>query len=321
MSFTGDIKKEIISLGLGGKKGGLAERKAGLSAFIRTSGALGIKDGTPSFFIVSETENVAEFFMRVFGETFGCELSVTHASMDRRTRRDKLLLQCPADHTENVLKELKLLKRSGEDFREDISETLTATERQKIAYAQGAFLGGGSCTLPSEGGGTGYHLEIVFSEKKPARAFCRLLEELEVLPKMLERKAEYVVYMKSKESISDFLSVLGVKNALRRFSEVVEKRDESNAENRAKNCMQGNADKAAKAAVSQVLAIRKLAQGGNWEDLSEELKELATTRLLNPAMSLQELADMLKISKSCLNHRMRKLMSLAEKSEEERREL
>lgn len=321
MSFTGDIKKEIISLGLGGKKGGLAEKKAGLSAFIRTSGELGIKDGTPAFFIVSETENVAEFFMRVFGETFGCELYVTHASMDRRTRRDKLLLQCAPSHTKGVLKELKLLKRTGEDFREDISETLTATERQKIAYVQGAFLGGGSCTMPSESGGTGYHLEIVFAEKKPALAFCRLLEELELLPKMLERKEEYVVYMKSKESISDFLSVIGAENALRRFSEVVEKRDEANAENRAKNCIQGNADKTAKAAVNQVLAIRKLESAGNWEDMSEELKTLATTRLLYPTMSLQELADTLKISKSCLNHRMRRLMTLAEKVNEERREL
>ena len=316
MSFTTDIKKEIISLGLGGKKGGLAEKKAGLSAFVRTSGELGIHDGNPAFFIVSETESVAEFFMRIFAETFGCELSVTHASMDRMSRRDKLLLQCPTAYTEEVLSALKLLKRSGKEIREGISETLTATERQKMAYVQGAFLGGGSCTLPNESGTTGYHMEVIFSDKKTARDFCRILEEFELLPKLMERKESHVVYMKSKESISDFLSVLGVKNALRKFSSIVEKRDESNAENRAKNCMQGNADKSAKAAVQQVIAIRKLAQGSNWTEISEELKEVATLRLLNPAVSLQELADMLKISKSCLNHRMRRLMSLAEKVKE-----
>lgn len=317
MSFTSDIKKEIITRGLGGKKGGLAEKKAGLSAFVRTSGELGIKDGNPAFFIVSETENVAEFFMRIFAETFGYELSVTHATMDRMSGRDKLLIQCPAAHTEEVLRELKLLKRSGKELREGISESLTAEEMQKAAYVQGAFLGGGSCTLPNESGKTGYHLEIIFSERKTARDFCYLLSEFELLPKLLERKEDFVVYMKSKEMISDFLSIIGVKNSLRKFSELVERRDESNHDNRAKNCMQGNADKTATASVKQVMAIRKLAQGSNWEDLSEELKELATARLTHPSMTLQELADMFKVSKSCLNHRMRRLMALAEKVKEE----
>jgi hypothetical protein len=46
---------------------------------------------------------------------------------------------------------------------------------------------------------------------------------------------------------------------------------------------------------------------------SEELKELAELRVKQPSKSLQELADSLKVSKSCLNHRMRKLMELANK--------
>ena len=70
MSFTSDIKKEIIARGIGQGEGGLMEKKAALSAFIRTSGFLGEKDGLPNFFIVSETENVAEFFMTIFCENF-----------------------------------------------------------------------------------------------------------------------------------------------------------------------------------------------------------------------------------------------------------
>ena len=49
--------------------------------------------------------------------------------------------------------------------------------------------------------------------------------------------------------------------------------------------------------------------------VTEELKELALFRLENPAMSLQEIANSLKIGKSCLNHRMRRLVELAEKIE------
>ena len=68
MNFTSDVKRELISQ----KReftGGAA--KAALSAFIRTSGQLGVVDGVPNFFIVSETENVAEFFSALFFETFG----------------------------------------------------------------------------------------------------------------------------------------------------------------------------------------------------------------------------------------------------------
>ena len=129
------------------------------------------------------------------------------------------------------------------------------------------------------------------------------------------KSTDYVVYIKSKELISDFLSILGAENALRKFSILVEKRDKANHSNRAQNCMAGNTDKTMIASVKQVVAIEKLRKWSGFEDLSEELKSLATMRLEHPAESLQELADRLKISKSCLNHRMRKLIDLSAKCE------
>ena len=314
MNFTSDVKKEIISRGIGQGGDGLAEKKAGFSAFVRTCGELGIRDGKPNFFLVSETENVAEFFMSAFSEVFGSALYVTHVTRDRMSGRDKLLLQCPASEAEKVLKALCLLKKSGE-FREGISASLVSTEERKIAYIRGAFLGGGSCTLPTEDGKTGYHLEVVFTEKKTARDFCGILEEFEIIAKRTERKETQVVYIKSKEQISDFLAVIGTANALKKLSAIVEKRDRANHNNRAQNCMAGNADKAAIASVKQVVAIKKLQESGVLNDLSEELKVLAKARVENTSMSLQELADMLKISKSCLNHRMRRLTELAEQTE------
>ncbi|MBQ9728868.1 MAG: DNA-binding protein WhiA [Clostridia bacterium] len=319
MSFTSDVKKEIIALGLGGQgKGTVAANKAGLSAFVQTSGEVGFKDGKPTFFLVSETENVAEFFTATFMETFGTELSITHATMDRMSGRDKLVLQCAPTRAETVLKELGLIKRSGKDFREGISAVLVNDETKKIGYIRGAFLGGGSCTLPKETGQTGYHLEIVFAKKKAAMDFCDLLSEFELIVKLIERKDTYVVYLKSKEAISDFLAVVGAQNALKKFSAFSKKRDEANRSNRAQNCMAGNADKTTIAAVKQVVAIRKLVKKKSFEDLSEELKTLARFRLENPTMSLQELADSLKISKSCLSHRMRRLIELSETTKEKK---
>lgn len=312
MNFTADVKKEIISRKKTvEKRSALTVKKAALSAFVRTSGIVGINDGAPTFFLVSETENVAEYFMSVFLEVFGVELSVTHATMNKMSGRDKLVLQCPKSVSSDVLRDLGLLKRDRKQFKEGIAASLVKDDSCKMAYIQGAFLGGGSCILPT-GKSLGYHLEIVFNDKKTARDFCLLLAEFELIAKLVERKETYVVYVKSKEVISDFLSVLGVENTLKRFTAFLEKRDEANNDNRAKNCMAGNADKSAIAAVKQVVAIRKIEEKTHFKDLSEELVTLAKARLKNPVMTLKELSELLDISKSCLNHRLRKLMEIAE---------
>ena len=311
MSFTTDVKKEIISRCEYDEK----QCKAALSAFIRTSGNVGLTSGEPNFFIVSETENVAEFFMQIFSETFGCDLSITHVTHDRMSGRGKLLLQCPSANTKAVLSALGFIKRNGE-LREGVLNSLVGEEENKIAYIQGAFLGGGSCTIPNESGKTGYHLEIVFSNKTAAKDFCRILNGFELIAKLTERKETYVVYLKSKEIISDFLSLIGAENALRKFSILVEKRDEANRNNRAQNCMAGNADKAATASAKQVLAIRRLIESKTADEINEELFLTAKARLEYPLKSMQELADYMNVSKSCLNHRMRRLMELASKIEE-----
>ena len=308
MNFTSDIKKEIILRGIDGR----AARKAALSAFVRTSGQFSGRAGRPEFVIVTETENVAEFFTALFGDVFGEELTVARAAVDRMSGRGKLLLECPASVREKALKELGLLSRSG-GFSAGIAAKLVPDRDCALAYVKGAFLGGGSCILPGkEGGKTGYHLEFVFPGKRAAEDFCALLEENDLLAKAVERKDTVVVYIKSKEMISDFLSVVGAENALKKFSGLVEKRDESNRRIRAANCFSGNADKSASASVRQVMAIRRISEGAGLGSLDAELRATAEARLENPALSLQELADRLGIGKSCLSHRLRRLEALAE---------
>ena len=309
MNFTSEIKKELVSRFGGGET--TDGKRAALSAFVRTSGTLGIAQNAPTFFLVSETEIVAELFMRLFFETFETELSVTHATTDKKSGKGKLVLQSHGADTSDILRGLGLLKRDEKDFRTGIANSLLKNERAEIAYIKGAFLGGGSCTLPT-GKTVGYHLEIVFSDKKTALDFCLLLERYELIAKWIERKENFVVYIKSKELISDFLSLVGAESCLKKFNAFVEKRDEANRDNRAKNCFAGNADKTAIAAVKQVVAIGKIEKETGLASLSEDLYALAKARLKHPHKSLKELSEMLGVSKSCLNHRMRKLMEIAE---------
>lgn len=321
MNFTTEIKKEIISQIQKSKRKSSKRRSddrnlclALISAYLRASAEFGIKDGVPTFFIVTETESVAEFFISTFTEIFSAELTVV-ATMDRLSGRDKLVLQCPISYSRGILTELGLLTEDGNDFNLGIADVFKTDPNLQSEYIKGVFLSSGSCMIPEEKSRKGYHLEFVFSEQQTAEEFCELLLEKELLAKIIARKETFIVYIKHKEIISDFLSIIETEHCLRRFSELVEKRDEANQSNRAANCFAGNFEKTVNASVKQVMAIEKLKNSSCFQDLADELKDLALFRLENPAMSLQEIADSLKIGKSCLNHRMRRLVQLAEKLE------
>lgn len=310
MNFTSDVKKELMKLPCGKE-----ESRAALSAYFSACGVFAESGtGEPEFFLVSETERVAEFFTGLFYNLFGERLSVSRAVKDRLSGRSRLILECPRG-AKNALETLELYKPSA-GFTVGVPQVFKENDAARRAYICGAFLGGGSITLPADGKKTGYHLEIAFpaeedGESAVAEEFAALAEADDLLLKCVKRGGETVAYMKSKEAISDFLSVLGAENALKKFGAFCEEREKNNNLNRAANCSSFNADKTATAAVKQVLAIEKIVAAGADTTLAAPLKELIALRLARPELSLQELADELGVSKSCLSHRMRKLTEIA----------
>lgn len=310
MNFTSDVKKELMKLPCGKE-----ESRAALSAYFSACGVFAESGtGEPEFFLVSETERVAEFFTGLFYNLFGERLIVSRAVKDRLSGRSRLILECPRE-AKNALVTLGLYK-PGAGFTVGVPQVFKENDAARRAYICGAFLGGGSITLPADGKKTGYHLEIAFpaeedGESAVAEEFAALAEADDLLLKCVKRGGETVAYMKSKEAISDFLSVLGAENALKKFGAFCEEREKNNNLNRAANCSSFNADKTATAAVKQVLAIEKIVAAGADTTLAAPLKELIALRLARPELSLQELADELGVSKSCLSHRMRKLTEIA----------
>jgi F-type H+-transporting ATPase subunit b len=143
-----NIKKEIIShSGLFGKKME-GERKAAIAAFLRTSGDIGLTaDGAPVFYFVSETENVAEYFMSLFYETFATELYISYATMDKMSGRDKLVLQCPTEHALAVAQALGVLKRSG-GIKEEISASLFSCSTEYSVLILSIYLSTSSLLNP-----------------------------------------------------------------------------------------------------------------------------------------------------------------------------
>lgn len=310
LSFTEEIKNEITSETVTDPNCRLAV----LSAFIRTSGSILSRGGNFGFEIVTENERTAEFFTDML-ENLGLSLTVSGAKFDLLSGKDKLAFECVSEKSDSLLKDLGIVgeDNEGKFITFGIDEALISKEKSKIAFLKGAFLGGGSCTLPEEGtySRTGYHFEIAFANKLTASDFCDLLCDFEILAKLVTRKDSAVVYVKSKEVISDILHAMSCENSLKKLNRRVEHKDRQNNANRVNNCSVSNIDKTVTASVKLVRAIEIISQTIGLQSLEKPLFDVAECRLADKNASMQELAERLNISKSCINHRMRKILEIA----------
>lgn len=315
INFTGEIKRELVKKGFENA----CCKTAALSAFLRVTGSIVRSAEGIGFEFVTESERVAEYFIGLAEELFGAELQIVQAGTDRRSGRGRLVFRCLSERSLYILFELGIAERDGDgvSLRFDIGDYLLENECCKRAFIAGAFCGSGSCTLPKEDGTGGYHLEVVFSYRALAEEFCALLEGFDILAKCVLRKNDFVVYLKSRESISDFLSLVGAERSLASLDAVSLQKDTRNRINRIANCMQKNYDKSVLASVAQVRAIERLQEADGLASLDAGLRAVALARLEDKEATLTELAQRLGISKSCINHRFRKLIKTAEEISEE----
>ena len=178
----------------------------------------------------------------------------------------------------------------------------------RSALLRGAFLAGGSVTDPRKG----YHLELATSHHSVSREVLALMRELDQEPKSAQRKGNAVIYFKQSEKIEDFLTCIGAPLAAMEVMNAKLERDLRGKVNRRVNCDAANLDKAVEAAMSQVEAIRRLEGDGTLIALPDKLREAAALRLAHPEDTLAQLAQRCDppITKSALNHRLRKLVEL-----------
>ena len=139
------------------------------------------------------------------------------------------------------------------------------------------------------------------------------MEEVGFAPKCVTRAGSHVLYFKQSDQIEDFLTTLGAPVCAMGIMEAKVEKDLRNGVNRRVNCETANLGKAVDAAQEQLAAIRRLKERGLYEELPQKLKETAQLRQDHPEATLLELSQMQDppVSKSAINHRMRKLMELS----------
>ncbi len=297
MSFSFDTKNELCRLPVQRRCCAQAEAY-GILLYCHTFSSSEVR-------IITENPNFAARLPRLFQRAFDL-------SFDRRPDQDqsgKMVFQIRSrEKLDHIIDQL------GYDPRQSlalhINFAMVEEECCRAAFLRGCFFAGGSITDPFKR----YHLELTGSHLQASRELEVLLRESGYPPKSVARNGSSVTYFKQSRQIEDFLTLIGAPAAAMRIMSAKVEKDIRNSVNRRLNCDSANLDKAVEAAQNQGACIRKLEAAGRLQELPDKLQETAALRLAHPELSLSELAELFDppVTKSCLNHRLRKLAELAE---------
>ena len=294
MSFSSDAKAELCRDALPRKCCALAEA---CGVLLYCSGVSG-----EQLKLVTESEAFAARLPKLFRRAF---------------RLDFDEIQDGAKHT-LLIRDREKIARIFEAIGYSPAESITLHVNYGLlekdccrqAFLRGAFLSGGSVTDPAKR----YHLELATNHHKVSRETESLLLDQSFAPKATLRNGSSILYFKQSEVIEDFLAWLGAPVAAMGVMEAKIEKGMKNKINRIVNCDNANTSKVVEAAQTQIAAIRALRERGRFDALPDKLRQTAELREENPEANLTELAELFDppLTKSALNHRLRKLCELSE---------
>jgi DNA-binding protein WhiA len=180
----------------------------------------------------------------------------------------------------------------------------------RSAFLRGCLIGAGSANAPQKEA----HLEIVTSQQVLAADLARLLTDLEFHPGLLFRRGSHVVYLKGRDEVAGLLALTGAHESALMVEEQAVMKEVRSRANRLANCDAANLRRTSSAASRQLEAIATLERSGRLQRMPPALREVAELRVRYPYMTLSELAEVEEVglSRSAVNHRLRRLVKAAE---------
>ncbi|HLR91498.1 MAG TPA: DNA-binding protein WhiA [Atopostipes sp.] len=305
MSYASDVKKELTMLEVHPE-----HAKAELAALIRLNGEL--KEVNDVVFVTVQTEN-ASIARRVYSlikKLYDVRAEISVRKRMKLNKNNVYFIRLNQE-AKQVLMELEIFEAMLHEI--NLPNSIKENEQKARSYLRGAFLARGSVNSPET---NSYHLEIHSTNQAINQDNLEMMEMFDLNPKVHERRnGGYMTYLKEAEKIADFLGIIGANNSLFRFEDIRIVRDMRNSVNRLVNCEQANLNKTVDAASKQIEAILLIDQEVGLESLPEKTQEIAQLRLEHPEASLKELGELVPgdpISKSAVNHRMRKITKMAD---------
>ncbi|MDE7477076.1 MAG: DNA-binding protein WhiA [Lachnospiraceae bacterium] len=298
MSFSGDVKEELVKLENDARHCQIAELAAifGYSGAIRTD-----ETGAYVIEIQSDAPFVAVRCQMLLQKLFRFDQSLSDEQGQNILHLDKT----DSDVIKKILQTIK--------YKEDnlVNPLVIKSLCCKRAYLRGAFLSIGSMSNPEKG----YHLEFVCGDTQQAGQLMDILMFCNIRAKVVARKKYQVVYIKESEEIVELLNVIGAHISLMNLENLRILKDMRNSINRRVNCEAANITKTVNAATKQIDDIQYIKEHYGFDNLADNLRQMAELRLEYPDATLKELGEHLTptVGKSGVNHRLRKLSELAEK--------
>ena len=305
MSYASEVKKELTMLEVH-----FGNAKAELMALIRMNGSLGIYNH--KFVLNVQTENpaIAWRIYKLLKQFYDIdsELLVRRKMKLKKNNLYIVRLKTGSDH---ILKDLDIL--DGFQIKETVPLKFLDDDAKVRSYLRGAFLAAGSVNNPET---SRYHLEIYSLYEDHNNTICEMMNRYGLNARKTERRSGYITYLKEAEKIADFLSLIGATNSMLKFEDIRIVRDMRNSVNRIVNCETANMNKVADAARKQIENIDYIERTVGLSKLPDKLQAVAQARKAHPEVSLKELGELVAggpISKSGVNHRLRKINEFAQK--------
>lgn len=305
MSYASEVKKELTSLTVHRDNA-----KAELMALIRMNGTISIKNHHFVLNVSSENPAIARRMYQLLTQFYGItgELSVRK---QMKLKKNNLYILRVNESASELLDDLKIF--DGVQLVDRVPVELLTKDSQIRSYLRGAFLAGGSVNNPET---SRYHLEIYSLYENHNDMIAEMMQKYNLPARTTKRRSGYITYIKEAEKIADFLQLIGATNSMLKFEDIRIVRDMRNSVNRLVNCENANMNKVASAASKQIENIKLIDSRVGLDQLPDKLAQIAQTRLQHPEVSLKELGEMVPggpISKSGVNHRLRKINEFAEK--------
>ncbi|MCD7725157.1 MAG: DNA-binding protein WhiA [Clostridiales bacterium] len=302
MSFSGTVKEELAAQVSSARHCQLAE----LAALLHFAG--GTCENDAHLCLETENEAVERKCFTLLKKTFNIDNVVTQgANMQRKSR----LL--PDDREEaRVIQALHLYDGTGSRvaLESPVNVLLIKNSCCLRAYLRGVFLCAGSMSDPEKS----YHLEFVCNHRAQAEQLQGIIQEFQIEAKLIKRKKYEVVYLKEGAGIVDLLNVMGAHVSLMNLENLRIVKEMRNSINRRVNCETANISKTVTAASKQIEDILFIRDRYGFDNLPDNLRQMAEVRLEHPDAALKELGEYLepKVGKSGVNHRLRRLSELAD---------
>ena len=299
MSFTQSVKNDLLSI-----RSNAHDAKLEAEAILRLSSEISF--GNFKIEVSSNNLFVIRRLIALLKENYEFEQEVISRIINRFNKQKSYSLII-TDGAKNIIDDLNLF---GDSSKYKDSMNLD----DYSVYLRGSFLARGSVNDPKN---KNHHLEISSTSDAEILFLQRAMNDIELNARITKRNSYLVLYIKSLSDIGEFLYRIGASTIMEYYENTIITNEIKASAKRTINLDIANQAKTNEASKEQLKFIFLIERHYDLSKLDEKILQTMEVRKKHPEDSLNELLDVIHdeydpyLTKSGLNHRFRKIKSIA----------